>query len=324
MWIVFIIIVIVTLFGSMFLNYQYMKTNEYNNTQLDVRKYIEGVPYDLKFVSFGSTYAKYAFDTYDDLCMSGFNFALQSESLEMDERILHQYIDHIMPNGIVVVVVAACLLLFKGQGDSLQYYKILSKENIPQYKLSRKIKSQYPLLVHPKKIKNIIKDSIIKDSIYDNYPGLLDANDSRKEMDNLVNVWKELFDLSDLRKTDLTQDNKVVISSNCEILKRMLNYCSQKGLRPIVVIPPFSRRLNQYFSDEFKEKIISDYIVKITDEMNIPFLNYQDNELFQDVPELFCDGGFRLNRCGSQLFVRRLALDLKSYGIEVNNSTVGK
>lgn len=323
MWIIFFIVMI-TLLGLMFLNQLYMKTNEYKNTQLDIQKYIEGVPYDLKFVNFGSTYAKYAFDTYDNLCMSGFNFALQSESLEMDEKILHQYVNHITPNGIVVIVVAACLLLFKGQDDNFLYYKILSKDNIPQYKVGRKMKSKYPLFFNPKKIKKIIKDSKKMDSIYDKHPAMLDVNNSQNEMDNLVNVWKKLFGLSDLKKTNLSQENKVVLSSNCEILKRMLSYCSEKGLRPVVVIPPFSMRLNQYFSDEFKEKIISDNIKKITAEINIPFLDYQDDDMFQDAPELFCDGGFRLNHCGSQLFVKRLAFDLKSYGIEVNNSTVGK
>lgn len=323
MWIILFIVMIILL-GLMFLNQLYMKTNEYKNTQLDIQKYIDGVPYDLKFVNFGSTYAKYAFDTYDDLYMSGFNFALQSESLEMDERILHQYVNHIKPNGIVVIVVAACLLLFKGQNDNLLYYKILSKENIPQYKFGRKMKSKYPLFFYPKKIKKIIKDSKKMYSIYDKYSAMLDVNNSQNEMDNLVNVWKKLFGLSDLRKPNLSQENKEVLSSNCEILKRMLSYCSEKELRPVVVIPPFSMQLNQYFSDEFKEKIISDNIKKITDEINSPFLDYQDDEMFQDAPELFCDGGFRLNHYGSQLFVKRLAFDLKSYGIEVNNSTVGK
>ena len=323
MWIIFLIIVI-ALLGSVFLNQLYMKTNEYKNTQLDIQKYINGVPNDLKFVTFGSTYAKYAFDTYDDFGMRGFNFALQSESLEMDERILHQYVSNIKPNGIVVIVVAACLLLYKGQNDNLLYYKILSKENIPQYKVGKKMKSKYPLFFHPKKIKKIIKDSKKMDSVYDRYPDMLDVNNSQKEMDNLVNVWKKLFGLSDLRKPNLSQENKVVLSSNCEILKRMLSYCSEKGLRTVVVIPPFSIKLNQYFSDEFKEKIISDNIKKITDAINSPFLDYQDDEMFRDVPELFCDGGFRLNHYGSQLFVKRLAFDLKSYGIEVNNSTVGQ
>ncbi|SEW42011.1 hypothetical protein [[Clostridium] fimetarium] len=323
MWIVILIVVIILL-GSIFLNQMYMKTNEYKNTQLDIQKYIEGIPYDLKFVNLGSTYAKYAFDTYDDLCMSGFNFALQSESLEMDEKILHHYVNNIMPDGIVVIVVAACVLLYKGQDDNLQYYKILSKENIPHYKLSKKIKSKYPLFFHPKKIKKIIKDLKKMNSIYDNYPDILSVNNSQKEMDNLVKVWKKLFNLSDLRKSDLSQENRLILSSNCEVLKRMISYCIEKGLRPIVVIPPFSIRLNQYFSDEFNEKIIRDNIMEIIDEINIPFLDYQEDEMFQNSPELFCDGGFKLNNRGSQLFVKHLAFDLKSYGIEVDNSTVGK
>ena len=63
---------------------------------------------------------------------------------------------------------------------------------------------------------------------------------------------------------------------------------------------------------------------KISQEQDVPYLNYQFDEYFQDKENLYIDKGFRLNYLGSTVFVNRLFSDLKMYGIDISNDTIGE
>lgn len=83
-------------------------------------------------------------------------------------------------------------------------------------------------------------------------------------------------------------------------------------------MPPFSKRLNKYFAEEFKECVLNQTINRAIEGMAVPFLDYQDDKMFQEGVWLFSDGGFRLNKQGSKLFIRQMAMDLKRYNIVIN------
>lgn len=320
-WLAGLLFFIIILFLTA--NYLYKQTNNYSNCRLDIKNYIKGIPYDLQMVNLGSTYAKYAFGTYEDMNINGCDLSLQAQSLEMDYAILKQYADHIAPGGVVVfVVAAACLLLYREVGVNLLYYDVLDKNNNPLYEWRGKLESVFPLLFHPRKIKMLIKDTKRKNDIYDRYPTNLDDVQSEKALKDLVGVWKKLFSLHDMKSVDFSEENRKVMQRNREILGEMLDLCQKKGFRPVIVVPPFSIRLNQYFSEEFKEKVIRQNIRDAVQERRVPVLNYQDDEQFQNAIELFADGGFKLNRRGSQIFLSRLTKDLQQYGIEISNHIV--
>lgn len=321
-WIIIGVLIACSIFFV--LDYLYKKTNDYQNTCIDIKKYREGIPYGLQMVNLGSTYAKFAFGTYDDLGINGCDLSLQAQSLEMDRAILQKYVDHIASGGIVVFVAAACLLLYREQKDNLLYYQILEKAEDPQYTIQGKIKSAFPLLADPRKIKRLIIDTDAYSDIYATFPLHMEQERSERELKALVGVWETLFSLKDLKGTDLPVGTIDIIQHNSGILSDMLDFCRHKRLVPIVVIPPFSQRLNRYFSVGFKEKVLTRTIQSITIPRDIPFLDYQFDREFQDAPELFADGGFRLNRRGSKIFFRRLAEDLQKYGIVISNATMGK
>lgn len=318
-----IFIYIVAIVGGVFLfleliNHLYKKTNAYYNSRIDAKIFMEGIEtqYDLAFT--GSTYSKFAFGGYEELKLNWGDFSIQAQSLEMDNAILKNYINYVKPNGVVVVVVAACLLLYRENKANTLYFSILKKENNPIYSLKGKIKQHYPLLFNPTKAMKIVIDDPKLANVYDNFPTNLSEDNCEKELSHLINLWCELFRLDNLRDTNFSNQNRAVIEQNSKYLKEILSTCKENGKRPIVVIPPFSEKLNQFFSEEFKEQVIDININKVLANEEVILFDYQKDAYFQKRPELFIDGGFRLNKYGSKIFIRKLIRDMEKKGIKLN------
>ena len=180
-------------------NSMYKKTNDYKNRCIDIKSYMDGIPYDIQMANLGSTYAKYAFSGAADLRINTCDFSLQSQSLEMDSVILHQYIDHMAEGCVVVIVVAACLLLYRKNGDNPLYYYILKDRQNPYYTPTGKIKSVFPILAAPKRIIRILIDVAPYRDIYDSMPVCMSDAGSKKELEGLVAIWKQLFHLKRVR-----------------------------------------------------------------------------------------------------------------------------
>lgn len=91
------------------LNILYRHSESYKNRNVTKRRFFDGVPNNLKVVNFGSNYMMYAFDNYRELNVSGFNFSMPAQSLEIDEALLYQYFSHFSKGCIVIFGVAACV-----------------------------------------------------------------------------------------------------------------------------------------------------------------------------------------------------------------------
>lgn len=320
------IIILLLLLGCsiFYINRKAKSTNAYNNSCIDIKTFREGLPNKIQLVNTGSTYSKFAFSSLNDKRLNYADFSLQSESLEMDNAILNHYADRLEPGCVIIVVVAACLLLYREMGENLLYYQILNNKEIPTYSVKRKIKSIFPILKNKWLIKKIVKDDLKWNSIYDSQKVNLSERESILYLDKLESAWKSLFYLSDLKSTNLSQENYDNINLNINYLNKIIDTCKEKSLRPVIVVPPFSRKLNDRFSKEFTTKVLDSYLSKISQEQDVPYLNYQFDEYFQDKENLYIDKGFRLNYLGSTVFVNKLFSDLKMYGIDISNDTIGE
>ena len=319
---VFVVIGIGIVLGFLLLDYLYKKTNDYKNQRIDIRAFDEGMQDELQIVNLGSTYSKYAFGASRKLQLKWGDFSLQSQSLEMDYSILKKNVDKIVPNGVVVVVAAACLMLYKETKPNYLYYEILKKNENPEYSLMQKVKSKVPLLNRPKRAISIFLDKFPYTSVYDNYPNMLSKEQSEDELLDLVNVWKKLFGLKDMKSVELSDNIMNNIQYNQKMLNKIFDCCFEHNLQPVVVVPPFSERLNNFFSDEFEDTVINQKIKECINGREILYLNYQNDDYFQQRTELFCDGGFRLNERGSNIFIRRVLADLEMEGYKLDNLLV--
>ena len=299
------------------ISFIYKKSEVFKRNNVILRNYIEKVPYGLKIVNLGSTYAKFAFKSYSCLGINGFNFALDHQTLEYDYEILKHYRKHLDNNCIVIIPIAACLLLFSNEEKSdLQYYYAFGRRNVPKHSIKNEILYSFPFLKDMKSI--IFNEGKKAETIYDIWKKPTCDEDINKNMAHLVDIWKDKFGLSDLRKNDFSEKNIITIEDNYSCLNRIITYCKDEGLQYVIVVPPFSKYLNEYFSNEFLERVLP------KNDSNMRIYDFQKDSYFQDRPDLFSDGGFRLNQRGSIIFMKRLFEKISENGITINNESVGK
>ena len=309
----FFIIAIILGFGIFLLNLIYRNSKLYNKCNIMLSDYITGVPTKLKVVNLGSTYAKFAFESYDELYVNGFNFALEHQTLDYDLKILKYYCKHLSQGCTVIIPVAACLMLFlEGKYTDWQYYTVFKSKDIPSFSWKNFLKYHLSLVKDIKKIVQIIKSKEEIKSIYEIYPMVLSDEQISKNLKQLIKVWKNLFDLKDLDDFYISERNSEALAHNRMKLQEIISFCQMNGFKPVIVVPPFSECLNGFLSVEFVDRVLTSNLVDIP--LEIPILDYRKKDSFQ-CKTLYVDGGFRLNRYGSKLFMKQLLYDLMEKNI---------
>lgn len=306
-----ILMVLITI-GIVFfilLNILYKKTNYYKINILQSNKFKE-IPDNLEIVNLGSSYAKYAFD-YSKVGIKGFNFGIQPQSLSYDFRILKQFKDKLKKNGVVIITIPDFVFAFLDypiEEYNYKYYSFLNKENILNYSsLKNFLLNCFPLILQPKKLKCILKD--ISKENRDSLVFMQSSEEVRKEAQKRVNGWKKEFKLMGTEKSeDIPLNIKEIFRQTQSLLEEMINYTLSNGLKPVIVVPPCSKELNDFFSDEFLKEILYSNIEKANKNI-IPVLDYLKKPEFQDY-HLYENSDF-LNVNGRELFTKKVVADLK-------------
>lgn len=320
---IMVVIVILLAIICLFLNKLYKRTNAYKNSTLVHADFLIKNDVKRKILVFGSTYAKYAFDSYKSLRISALNLTMKSQSLNNDLYNLKKYQGNVEAGGVAVFVLAPCTLLYTGNKSKVRFH-IGNVPGNPRASLKQRIDYYFPLLIHPQKIIRLLADERECTDVYDGIPSTVGAQSIEKEMSNLVEIWKTLFFLENLESSSISTPNRKVVEFNAKIIGEMLDICENSSIRPIILIPPFSAELNKYFSQEFVCMVLLNQVERVCKEHQTTiFFDYRREQYFQDKPGLFLDGGFLLNRRGSQLLIKKIAEDLKKQGIVFTNSTIG-
>lgn len=306
------ILITLIILGVLFfilLNILYKRTNYYKINILQSNKFKE-IPDNLDIINLGSSYAKYAFD-YSKVGVNGFNFGIQPQSLSYDFRILKQYKNKLKKNGVVIITIPDFVFAFLDypiKEYNYRYYSFLNKENILNYSSLKKFLLNYfPLILQPKKLKYILKDISKENS--DSLVFMENNEEVKKEAQKRVNGWKKEFKLLGTEKSEDTPLNiKEMFRQTQSLLEEMINYTLSNELKPVIVVPPCSKELNDFFSDEFLKEILYSNIEKANKNL-IPVLDYLKEPEFQDY-HLYVNSDF-LNVNGRELFTKRVVADLK-------------
>ena len=320
-----IIILLVILIVFLQLNSFYKSSVAHKNSNVAISKFQENIPDNLLFVNFGSTYAMYAFSGYHDLKLNAFNFSIDAQSLEMDDRLMRKYSTHIAPGATVVICLAACVTYYRYSmvSDKARYYEFLDKDDIPDYSIVKAVRSRF--FLSPRKIKTLVI-SLVKGqtakTIYSDYSTIPSQETMKNNMKGMAEGWISLFNLRDLKQKDDSPVNEENKAFNTMILKSMFEYSLSKGWKPVVVIPPFSALLNNYFGEEFVSNSLGNMVKNAIGDLDIPLLDYRKHPTFQEDYYSFLDGGFRLNKIGSIKFIKMVIRDLDDKGYHLSNATL--
>lgn len=287
-------------------------------------KVVTVVPDNLQLVVFGSTYMMYALNSFDDFRLNAFNFAMDAQSIEIDNMLLHKYAANISEGATVIFGIAACVAFFRYKMvvDKSKYYDIFNPRELPDYTFVGNLKRVLKPSNFKKRIKVALYGDLNTNHCIAQEEGYTTKETREYNQRSLVNGWIDLFGLQDLTNKDISSTNQANMDFNTQLLTSMIEFCLQQKWKPVLVIPPFSEVLNQYFSDDFLDNSIRAMLDKVVVTYDIPYLDYQKAPEFQSDYAAYIDGGFRMSKYGSRKFTKLLLGDLNKLGYNLNNCSL--
>ena len=261
-----------------------------NSGGLVVRKRL-GVPYHLEIINLGSTFAKSGF-SYSYFPKNGYNFAEAPQTLKSDFQSLIRYTPHLAPNAIVLVVV--CPFGFARYA----YEK-------PPNPIHRK------LLVTCKKL---VKRAICS------CPGARGAHlqetpqqCAQRVANSRIAGWKAEFHLENVTEPRPTEEMQRTFQQTVDVLRQMLQFCTEHGLRPVILNMPAAPAEYTQFSPSFLQTFYYDNL-QAANVVGAPVLDYFGDHRFDDV-SLYSNCADCLNDAGRKIFAEVLIEDLCRLGM---------
>ncbi len=280
-------------------NYWYRKHDERN--------------YDL--VNLGSSGAKWAFD-YGDMPIKAMNWAQQPQTLLEDYNLLRHFHSILKQGGYVLITIMPFTGLNKKTGlfDAIKYVKFnLQGEPIEPhlFKEAQRL-AKYPVFFKKAAIKALIKYFLGMDKKIGSHPEtqLMHNPMSTKELEadasRWIDGWKQQFNISDF-DAPLTEENKKGRAYRINLMQTLIDFCVERGYKPVYVIPPVTKYLSQYYTPKFEETYIYGYLKSVN--RDVLTLDYsKDTEFCKDESLYF--NSFFLNLKGRKLFTRKVLRDL--------------
>ena len=268
-----------------------------------------------QIVALGSSSAKFAYN-FEESAIKGMNWANQPQTLLEDFNLLRCYHSILDKNGIVLVTIMPFSGLNKTTGiyDALKYLALETQgEPIEPncYYEACRLKN-WPVLFGKPAIKALVKYLLGRESRNQNEdPAMADSNPMNytqleEDAQNWIEGWKRQFSISEL-EAPLTEENHKGRNFRIKLMRELIDFCIERGYRPVFVIPPVTKHLNQYFSRDFEKIYIYDFINQI--DRSVELLDYSKNESLQSDDLYF--NSFFLNRKGRKIFTSQLLSDLK-------------
>jgi hypothetical protein len=269
------------------LNFLYKKTNFYNEQFADAGKFLalkEKQKFDV--VNLGSNQPLFAFD-YTGTKREGMNWAVSPNSFEYDFEILKQYHHYLKENAFVIIPVCPfqffAMFGHKEKFENYKYYGFLKPGAIHRY--SSWVKLTYrrcPVLSAGKTLAKIflknrdpaaqrLKLKIEKNPMND--AGL------KQDAVEMIQRWLAAFSLSQIDEICLSDENRRYIEQNIEILSGMLDFCLDKGYRPVIMLLPVTPELYHLLSPSFLAEYVMNPIKK-ANKKDAPVLDYLNDERF--------------------------------------------
>ena len=279
----------------------------YRNSNLYYKKYpyvkrLKESPYDLDIVNLGSgpSLFDFSWEQIDDV--KGYNMAIWPEDFRYDSRILKYYSDHLKKGAIVVVVV--CPLSFgenmylKDRSFSDRYVRVLPRDMVDTTGIRYYLKKYFPLIFD---VRAWIVSHCVKVVDTDVRKGKKISK--KKEVDTLVCGWlSDNPGLNDLRDASQAKNFTEVFKRKKKELQDVIEEAKRLELNPIIVIPPVSKYLREYMSEEF----IDEFVLKNLDEFRsvCPILDYHNDSKYSDLSNY--TNGLFLNKAESKVFTKEI------------------
>lgn len=267
--------------------------------------------YDL--VNLGSSGGRWAFD-WQAVGVKGMNWANQPQTLIDDFRLLKNFHSILRKNAVVIITIMPFTGLNKKTGvmDTFKYLGTLYWDvvkDMPNLQQAERLRN-YPILFGKPAIKATIKHLLGLETKSSDWRETIEQNPMspeqlEKDADGWMSGWARQFGIADF-ELPLTEDNQDGRKVRVGVMRAIIDFCIERGYRPVYVIPPVTKQLAVQFTPRFRDIYIYNFLKAV--DRDVPTLDYLDNTDFQDGQLYF--NSFFLNKRGRELFSRRIVRDI--------------
>lgn len=299
------------------------RTNWYKSFFLDPKHeiYPDNVWYreheerNFDVVNLGSSGGKWAFD-YSGLNVKAMNWAQQPQTLLEDYNLLRHFHSILKRGGVVLITIMPFTSLNKNTGvrDAMKYVKFdLQGEPIQPHLFKKaKLYSTFPILFKKEAVKALVRYLFGKDrdktsnsaSVMETNP--MNAEQLEKDAQKWVNGWKNQFGIRDF-EAPLTSENEKGREYRIGLMRELIDFCTERGYKPVFVIPPVTEHLAKFYTQKFEETYIYEYLKAI--ERNVLLLDYSKEAKYRNDDSLYFNSFF-LNKRGRKAFTHQVLSDL--------------
>lgn len=266
--------------------------------------------FGFQVVNLGSNSGKYSF-LYEGLDVKGMNWAVGPQSLEHDYNILRNYFSFLQENAIVIITLTpfSSLKSFYSKDSNLKYYTFLHPATIIGFEEQERIKALQIKASPIRAMPYVCIKLTAKEIFYDIFHRKIKNVDYEQHAQQFIEMWKKQFGINNLDAplSEVHRQNQI---ERIDILSGMIDFCIERNLRPILVIPPVYNSLANKLSPMCR----TNYIYKFVEEANsrnIPFLDYIDDVRFQK--KEYFQNSFFMSQKGAKIFTETVLKELKDY-----------
>ncbi len=295
-------------YKSMFLDFEH-------ETYPDNDWYREHDERNFDLVNLGSSGAKWAFD-YSGLDIKAMNWAQQPQTLLEDYNLLRHFHSILKRGGHVIITIMPFTGLNKETGlmDAMKYVRFnLQGEPIQPHLFKEAQRyANYPILLGKPAVKAIVKHFLGMDKPKGISPETqsehnpMSPDELEADAQRWVDGWKQQFGIADF-DAPLTEKNLKGREYRVLLMQTLVDFCTERGYKPVFVIPPVTEHLAKHYTPKFEETYIYGYLKSVN--RDVPTFDYSKDASFRNNDDLYFNSFF-LNRKGRKLFTRQVLADI--------------
>ncbi len=255
------------------------------NSGRRIRKYPEITKFrqldkmdSLQVVNFGTGLGFYDF-CYEGMQIKAFNFSLLQQSLEFDYKLMKYYQNKFLPGCVTCFVLPYFIFMANHilEVDEIneRYYMLLPAEEV-----EGSCNTSYSAYMQRNREGKYFALEGDFDALEQKRPTC--EKDREKQIQKLLDHWKRELGIVSFDSGIEFPGCRYEIERSVKWFKKILRFCQEHCLKPVVVIPPMSQDLLDKISKEFRQMFFYDVLKDILDNWDerIPVLDYTADETF--------------------------------------------
>lgn len=271
--------------------------------------------FNLAVVNLGSGQSKYAFD-YSGESIKAANWAVSTQSLSYDFKILKNYSSFIKNSGFVLLVLCPFTGFeaeYKDQRRDVKYHAILHPilvrnfSEITYERMKKEIKYPLPfsfIYNFLPSVKTILKNPLNKTMVEHNP---MDDEQLKTDAQKWVANWKKEFDIVNF-SDQFSEENKNAIKYNTNLLCEIAYFCKERSFKLILIVPPVTTYLSNLLPDVFFNRAFYTMFDRVKNEEDIRILDYFKSPLFSDADLYY--NALLFNIKGRKMFTKQVLRDI--------------